>query len=522
MIRIKQIKMPITHNETDLKEKIIKKLNIKKEDIKNIKINKKSIDARKDINFVYEIDLETNKEQQILNKKIKDVEKISNEKYILKITGSKTLKNRPIIVGAGPAGLFAAYLLATNGYKPIVIERGEQIENRIKSVENFWKTNKLNPESNIQFGEGGAGTFSDGKLNTTIKDKNNRIKYIIKTFENNGAPKEITYTKNPHIGTDYLRKVIINIRKEIIKMGGTFLFNTCLKDIKIENNEIKEIITNKENIKTNILILALGHSSRDTIEMLNKKLIIKAKPFAIGIRVQHPQKWINDNQYKKYSNYLPNASYKLTHNYNGRGIYSFCMCPGGFVINASSENGKLAINGMSNYKRNEENANSAIVVTITSNDFGNNPLDGIKFQKELEEKAYEIGKGNIPIQLLKDFKENKKSTKLGKIKPIFKGKYELANLKNIFPQYISEALEEGIANFGTKIKNFDNDDTILAAIESRTSSPIKIERNENLESNIKGIYPCGEGAGYAGGIISAAVDGMKVAEEIIKIYKPLK
>ena len=522
MIRIKQIKLPIIHEKKDLEDKITKILKIKKEDIIDIRINKKSIDARKNINYIYEVDVKTNKEKQILNKNIKDVAKTPNEKYKFKIEGKRKLKNRPIIVGSGPAGLFTAYTLAKHGYKPIIIERGEEIEQRVKTVENFWKTNSLNPESNIQFGEGGAGTFSDGKLNTTIKDKEGRIKYILETFKKNGAPKEITYIKNPHIGTDYLRKVIINIRNEIINMGGTFLFNTCLKSIKIENNQIKEIITNNKNIKTNILVLAIGHSSRDTIEMLNELLNIKPKPFAIGIRIQHPQNWINNNQYKEYSKYLPNASYKLTHNSNGRGIYSFCMCPGGFVINASSEKGKLAINGMSNYKRDEENANSAIVVTITPNDFGNNPLDGIKFQKELEEKAYKTGNGNIPIQLFKDFKDNKKSSKLGNIKPIFKGNYELTNLKNIFPPYISEALENGIKYFGTKIKNFDNDDAILADIESRTSSPVKIERNENLEANIKGIYPCGEGAGYAGGIMSAAVDGMKVAEEIAKKYKPFE
>ena len=522
MIRIKQIKLPVKHEEKDLKNKIIKKLNIKKEDLLEIKINKKSIDARKDINIVYEVDVKTNKEKQILNKNIENVSKTPNEEYTFKIEGKEPLKNRPVIVGSGPAGLFAAYILAKHGYKPIIIERGQKIEERIKTVEKFWKTNKLNPESNIQFGEGGAGTFSDGKLNTTIKDKNYRIKHILKIFEKNGAPKEITYIKNPHIGTDYLRKIIINIRNEIISMGGTFKFNTCLKDIKIENNEVKEIITNKENIKTNILILAIGHSSRDTINMLNNKLLIKPKPFAIGIRIQHPQKWINENQYKNYSKYLPNASYKLTYNVNGRGVYSFCMCPGGFVINASSEEEKIAINGMSNYKRDEENANSAIIVTITPKDFGNSPLDGITFQKKLEEKTYEIGKGNIPIQLLKDFKQNRKSTNLGKIKPIFKGKYTLTNIRNIFPQYISDTLEKGITYFGTKIKNFDNDDTILAAIESRTSSPIKIERNENLEANIKGIYPCGEGAGYAGGIISAAVDGIKVAEEIAKKFKPFE
>ena len=522
MIRIRQIKMPINHNENDLKQKIIKKLNIKENSIKKIIINKKSIDARKEIYYIYEVDIETSNEKQILNKKIKDIIKTPNEKYTFKIKGTKRLKENPIIIGAGPSGLFCAYFLAKYGYKPIIIERGEDIDNRIKTVEKFWKKNLLNPNSNVQFGEGGAGTFSDGKLNTTSKDI--RIKQILKIFVQNGAPEEILYIKNPHIGTDILRTVIKNIRNQIIKMGGTFYFNTCLKDIIIKNGSVQKIQINNKIINTQNLVLALGHSSRDTFKMLLEKNInIIPKPFAIGIRVQHSQLLIDQNQYKNNYKKLPKASYKLTHKaQNGRGVYSFCMCPGGFVVNSSSEKGKLVINGMSNYKRDEENANSAIVVTITPNDFGHKPLDGVYFQERLEIKTYKIGKGKIPIQLYKDFKNNKKSEKIGKIKPIMKGKYTLTNIKNIFPPYISESLIEGIENFNKKIKGFSDDDTILAAIESRTSSPIKIIRDENYNSNIKGIYPCGEGAGYAGGIITSAIDGIKIAETIAKIYKPFK
>ena len=520
MIRIRQIKLPINHKEEDLINKICKKIDINKKDIKKIIINKKSIDARKEINYTYEVDIETNKEKKILNKKIKDIIKTPNEKYTFSITGRKTLKEKPIIIGSGPAGLFCAYFLAKNGYKPIIIERGEEIDKRIKTVEKFWKDNILNTNSNVQFGEGGAGTFSDGKLNTTSKDI--RIKEILKIFVKNGAPKEILYIKNPHIGTDILRKVIKNIRNEIIKYGGNIIFNTCLNDIIIENNKIKKIKINNEIINTETIVLALGHSSRDTFRMLfNKNIKIEAKPFAIGVRVQHKQLLIDKNQYGKEYKKLPRASYKLTYKSSeGRGVYSFCMCPGGFVVNSSSEKEKLVINGMSNYKRDEENANSAIIVTINEKDFGNSPLDGIKFQEKLEKLTYKEGQGKIPTQLFKDFKNNKITTKFGKINPVMKGNYQFSNLNNIFPNYITKALIEGIENFNRKIKGFSDDDTILAAIESRTSSPIKIIRDENLESNIKGIYPCGEGAGYAGGIITSAIDGIKVAEAIAKKYKP--
>lgn len=519
MIRIRQIKLPIDHDKKDLINKIYKKLNIKKEDIKNIKINKKSIDARKEINYIYEVDIETNKEKQILNKKIKNTLKTPNEKYTFVIKGEKKLKEKPIIIGAGPAGLFCAYFLAKNGYNPIIIERGEEIDKRVKTVEKFWKENILNPNSNVQFGEGGAGTFSDGKLNTTSKDI--RIKEILKIFVENGAPEEILYIKNPHIGTDILREVIKNIRNKIIKYGGKFIFNTVLEDIIIKDNKLIKIKINNEIINAENIVLAIGHSSRDTFKMLLNKINIIPKPFAIGVRVQHKQKLIDINQYGKEYKKLPRASYKLTYkSTEGRGVYSFCMCPGGFVVNSSSEKEKLVINGMSNYKRNEENANSAIIVTVNEKDFGNNPLDGVHFQEKLEQITYKEGNGNIPIQLYKDFKENKISNNFGKIKPVIKGNYEFANLNKILPKYITKSLIEGIENFNKKIKGFSDDDTILAAIESRTSSPIKMIRDENLESNIKGIYPCGEGAGYAGGIITSAIDGIKVAESIAKKYKP--
>ena len=340
-------------------------------------------------------------------------------------------------------------------------------------------------------------------------------------FVETGAPNEILYLNKPHIGTDLLRNVIINLRNKIINMGGDIRYNSCLTNIEIQDSHIKSIeINNNEKIETEVLILAIGHSARDTFRMLNKnKIEMEPKPFAVGVRVQHPQEKINYSQYGKFKDILPPAAYKLTyHSSNGRGVYSFCMCPGGYVVNASSEDRKLAINGMSNHSRDSKNANSAIVVTVIPNDFNGNLFGGLEFQEKLEEKTYEIGKGKIPIQTLKDFMENKKTEKIGSVELEMKGDYSLANLNEILPDYIAESLKEAFINFDKKIKGFSDGDTILAAIETRTSSPVRILRDELGQSNIKGIYPAGEGAGYAGGIMSAAMDGLKVAESIAKIY----
>lgn len=524
MLTIKQIKLPINHTQNELKQKIAQKLKIKPKDIIDIKINKQSIDARHKDNllYVYELNINVKNEKQILKKQIKDVLKAKDETYKIPPKGNIQLQNPIIIVGAGPAGLLAGYILAKAGYKPIIIERGENVDNRIKTVEKFWKTGVLNPNSNVQFGAGGAGTFSDGKLNTTAKDKYYRDKEILKIFVKNGAPKNILYLNKPHIGTDILRNVIKNMTNEIINMGGTIHYQTCLTNINTQNNQLISIeINHQKIINCNNLILALGHSSRDTFEMLlNNGLNIIPKPFAIGIRIQHPQSLINQAQYGDNQN-LPPASYKLTYQTsNKRGVYSFCMCPGGYVVNASSEPNMLAINGMSNYKRDTQNANSAIIVTISPKDFGTNPLDGIKFQRNLETKAFQLGQGKIPIQLYQDFIQNKPSKNFHSINPIFKGQYTFSNLRDIYPEYISKALIEGIENFNKKITGFASGDAILAAVESRTSSPIKIIRDENFTSNINGIYPCGEGAGYAGGIMTSAIDGIKVAEQIIKTFKP--
>lgn len=504
MIRLRQIEVSLDDREDEIIKKIANKLKIDKSQIKDFKVVKKSIDARdkSKIVYCYEFDVKALNEEKILKRnKSKDIFKTPKEEYVFNLTGTHKMKYRPVIIGSGPAGLFTAYMLAKYGYKPLILERGENVDDRVKTVEKFWKEGVLNSESNVQFGEGGAGTFSDGKLNTLVKDKEFRNKKVLEIFVEAGAPKEILYLNKPHIGTDLLRSVVKNLRNKIIEMGGEIRYNSCLTNINIQNSSIKSIeINNKETIDTDVLVLAIGHSARDTFKMLNEnKIPMEPKPFAVGIRVQHMQEMINYAQYGDFKEKLPPASYKLTfHSTSGRGVYSFCMCPGGYVVNSSSKEGYLAINGMSNFKRDTTNANSAIVVTVKPDDFENKLFGGLEFQKELEKKAYIVGNGKIPIQLLGDFMRNKKSSNLGNIEPVFKGEYELSNLQDILPDFIIEPLKEAFTDFDKKIKGFANDNTILAAVETRTSSPVRIIRNSNGESEVKGLYPAGEGAGYAG------------------------
>ena len=530
MIRVRQIKIDVKNDIFDeIKKSVSKKIKVNINDIKGIKINKKSLDARYKPNlyYIYEVDIDVLNEEEILNrnKLSNDIVFVENEEYIVPSMGNDLLDKRVVIVGSGPSGLFCGYLLSMMGYKPLIIERGEKVEDRVLTVEKFFSDGILNKESNVQFGEGGAGTFSDGKLNTLTKDKFNRCRFVFDTFVKCGANSEIMYSNTPHIGTDVLRDVVKNIRNKIIDMGGEFRYNSCLTDIICIKNKVNSIeINDSELIDTNVLVLAIGHSARDTFSMLyNKGLYMESKPFAMGIRIQHSQEMINVSQYgDNYYKGLAPANYKLTYKSSeGRGVYSFCMCPGGYVVNASSEDNRLAINGMSYYKRDSKNANSAIVVTVSPDDFGKHPLDGIRFQRELEEKAYKLGNGKIPIQLLKDYYNNIESFKLGNVLPIFKGDYKLSNLNQLYPEFINKALKEAIVNFGMKIKGFDDGDSIIAGIESRTSSPVRINRNEEYISNIEGIYPCGEGAGYAGGITTSAIDGIKVAEAIISKYRKI-
>ncbi len=512
MLRVSNLKVDVKSN--DIIYSLTKKLNVKKEDIINYSIHKKSIDARGAVIFVYEIDVNLKNESKI--RFSKDIKKAKKEEYIF--NDFKCSKNKKIvIVGSGPAGLFCAYELAKNGYKPIIIERGEKIEERIKSVNKFWDSGILNENSNIQFGEGGAGTFSDGKLTTGIKDKNNRINEVLDTFVMFGAPEEIKYLNLPHIGTDNLRMVIKNMREKIIELGGKFLFNTLLTNVEIDNNHIKNIIVNNnEKIECDYLVLALGHSARETFKMLYENgLNMQNKPFAVGFRVCHNQDMIDDNQYGAYKEYLPHSSYKLTYNTPEKSVYSFCMCPGGYIVNASSQKDHLVVNGMSNYDRESGTSNSAIVFTINEKDYGYNLFDGMYFQERIEKEAYNLCDGKVPIQKYIDFKNNSKTVSLGNINPNIKGEYELSNLNSLFDKKINNLIIDSMEYFSYKIRGFDGDDTVMCAVESRTSSPIRIIRDENMESNIKGIYPIGEGAGYAGGITSAAVDGIKAFEKIV-------
>lgn len=525
MIRVRQIKINIEDDTfINIQKKVLNKLKITFNDLKDMIIVKKSIDARdKDkVIYVYEVNVLLNDEEKVLKRiKTNDVVKIEEEKYKEVKKGSIPLNNRPVIVGEGPCGLFCALILAENGYKPIIIERGERVEDRTNSVEAFWKKGTLNKESNVCFGEGGAGTFSDGKLNTLVNDKEGRIKKVYDTFITCGAPSEISISNKPHIGSNVLKDVIKNLRNRIINLGGEIIYHNCLTNIDVVDNKIKSIIVNKrKRINCDCLVLAIGHSARDTIKMLyDKGLSMESKPFAVGVRVQHKQEMINNSQYGKFSKSLPPASYKLTYKAkNERGVYSFCMCPGGYVVNSSCEEGHLIINGMSNHEREGENANSAIVVTVDKKDFGPNPLDGVEYQRKLEAMAFRKGNGKIPVQLLGDYKKNTISDHFGSINPLFKGKYSFANLNEIFPYYINDSIKEAMEDFGKKIKGFNNPDTILAGVESRTSSAVRMERNDAFVSNIEGIYPSGEGAGYSGGITTSAIDGIKTAEKIIEKY----
>ena len=523
MIRVRQIKVPIKFN--NIVDGICHKLGIKASDILDYFILKRSIDARdkNNILFVYEVGVSLNKviEERLLKRKSNDILLLEDLSYKYEVTGSLKLNDRPIIVGSGPCGLFCAYCLAEAGYKPIILERGEMVEKRVCTVNDFFDKGIFNSNSNVQFGEGGAGTFSDGKLNTLVKDKLNRGRHIFEIFVECGAPEEILYDAHPHIGTDVLRNVIVNMRKKIINMGGEFRYNSCVTDLVISNDRICGVVVNDSyTINAEVVVLAIGHSSRDTFYMLNDKGIkMKAKNFAVGVRIEHPREMIDFNQYGDNVNILGSASYKLTYNTDdGRGVYSFCMCPGGYVVNASSEERMLVVNGMSNYKRDGKNSNSAIVVTVGPKDFGDDVFSGIEFQRRLERLAYQAGDGFIPVQLFKNFCDRKISNSFGEYTPNTKGSYRFADLNLVLPLYVCESLKEGINYFGKKIKGFNRDDAILLGVESRTSSPVVIERDDNLEA-IGGLYPAGEGAGYAGGITTAAIDGVKVFESIIKKYR---
>ncbi len=530
MIEIKGIRVSVMESITQLERQIQKKLKLNH--VPEYIILRRSIDARKknDIHYVYQVGV-FSKDEKKISKKVNDKNVMLTKRafYHFPQSGTSVMKHHPIVVGSGPAGLFCGLLLARMGYQPIIIERGLPVEERVKTVQSFWNGGPLNLECNVQFGEGGAGTFSDGKLNTQVKDKFGRIRFVLEKFVQHGAPDVILYDNKPHVGTDLLVNIVKGIREEIESLGGVFLFDTKVTDIIVENNRIRGVhLLHKgceKMVDTNLVVLAIGHSARDTFEMLyNKNLSMESKDFAMGVRVEHPASMIQNVMYGngQEADILPVAPYKVTHQTEqGRGVYSFCMCPGGYVVNASSEEGRTAVNGMSYSDRNGVNSNSAIVVTVRRQDFNNDhPLAGIEFQRKLEHNIYEEGGGKVVVQRFEDFEMGQATKQLGEISPQIKGEYVLGNVAGCLPSFMTEAITEGMHAFEHQILGFSNPDTIISGVESRTSSPIRIHRDETFQSNIRGLYPCGEGAGYAGGIMSAALDGMKVAEAIIKEYAP--
>ncbi len=533
MLRINQLKLPVGHTGSEL-EKQVKKILRCRENLE-ITIVRRSVDARKkpELYFNYILDVKVKNEADIYRRCNKKQVQIYREVFYHFPVSGYSGDIRPVIIGTGPAGLFCGYMLAKAGFKPILLERGHSIEQRTIDVESFWENGNLNPESNVQFGEGGAGTFSDGKLNTLVKDKYGRNKKVLSLFVKFGAPEEILYDYKPHIGTDVLRRVVVNIRKAIENMGGEVRFSSKVTGIEAEENQVSAVTINEmERLETKFVVLAPGHSARDTFEMLHHKgILMEAKPFALGMRVEHPQEIINLSQYgKAEEKILGNAAYKVTAKApDQRGVYSFCMCPGGYVVDASSEQGRLVVNGMSYSGRSGCNANSAIIVSVTPEDFeGEGVLAGMEFQRKLEEKAFQTGFGTIPVERYSDYKEavdgmmgrenkeyQKKPSMISQnFTPQIKGRWSFGAVHEILPISLSKAFVEGMEQFGTVIKGFNDGNVLVEGVESRTSSPVRILRDENLQSSLKGLYPCGEGAGYAGGITSAAMDGIRVAEEL--------
>lgn len=533
MIRISQMKLAPGHSREDLYEKAAKLLHIKKEQITELTVCRQSIDARKkpDVRLIYVVDMSVSgiSEQKCVQRcKGKDISIVTRKRYAFPEPGVRPMKHRPVIIGTGPAGLFCGYELAIHGYCPILLERGQAVEQRCKDVEAFWNGGALDPESNVSFGEGGAGTFSDGKLNTLIKDKDGRGREALSIFVKHGAQPEILYEAKPHIGTDILTGVVAAMRKTILSCGGEVRFGTRADGIRTENGRLTGIfLSDKTVLETEIAVLAIGHSARDTFEaLLEDGLYMEPKAFAVGLRVEHPQKLINLSQYGDASpKHLSAAPYKVTAKADdGRGVYSFCMCPGGYVVNASSEPGRTAVNGMSYSGRDGKNANSAIIVSVTPEDFGaDGPLSGIAFQRRLEEAAWRAGQGAVPVQRYGSFSDRASSGHIpADFAPAIRGQWKEADTASVLPPELKKAFEDGMEQFGRMIAGFDDENAFVSGVESRTSSPVRISRDETLQANIRGVYPCGEGAGYAGGITSAAMDGMRVAETIAAAWAPFE
>lgn len=524
MIRVSEVKLPIGANQKALEKKLAKALRVPVEEILAYRIFKRSLDARKkdNIHSVYVVDVEVKNEKRLLEKnKDKHISITPDLEYKM-MQGTDAPQKRPVVVGFGPAGMFAGLLLAEMGLRPIVLERGGDVDSRKAAVDTFWSTGRLDVENNVQFGEGGAGTFSDGKLTTRIKDP--RCRKVLEEMVDAGAPEEILYDAKPHIGTDLLRGVVKNIREKIKSLGGEVHFFAKVTGFDWKEEQVQAVLLeNGERIETEDVVLALGHSARDTFTMLyEEQFALEQKPFAMGVRIEHPQEMINAAQYGETAAQLPAADYRLTYTtQKGRGVYTFCMCPGGYVVAAASEAGRLAVNGMSEHARDGKNANSALLVQVYPEDFGSeHPLAGMFFQRELEEKAFAAGGGDFtaPTERVSSFlqRDLPESTE---IEASYRPSVKECHMDDIFPAFMTEALREALPAMGRKLKGFDRGDALLTAVESRSSSPIRILRDETgMSMRYKGIYPAGEGAGYAGGIVSAAVDGILAAERIAEKY----
>lgn len=530
MLRINEIKLPLDYDDeqSSLLEKASKALKLNKKNITSLEIYKKSVDCRKknDIKFIYALNITVDGDEDALVNKLNNPKITKTEKYFYEMPENKRHSSlRPVVVGFGPAGMFCSLMLARAGLHPIVIERGQTVYERTDSVLTFWQTGKLNTNSNVQFGEGGAGTFSDGKLTTGIKDA--RVREVFTQFVRFGAPEEIMYSALPHIGTDKLKGIVKNIREEIKTLGGEFRFETRFTDLIIYNGSVQGItLENKngttEDLQTDTVILAIGHSARDTVQMLyDKGIPMIQKPFSVGARIEHKQEMINKSQYGEFYRHprLKAASYKMAcHPKGGRGAYTFCMCPGGTVVCAPSEENMVCTNGMSEYARDKENANSAVLVSLEPSDFpSEHPLAGMYWQREIESKAFDLGGRDYsaPAQMVKDFLNNEASTGCGNVKPSCPTGVKYTNLQNVLPKKVVDTMSDALVKMGNMLEGFAGKDAVLTGPEARSSSPIRIIRDEFYQTKIRGLYPCGEGAGYAGGIVSAGVDGIRVAEAVL-------
>ena len=533
MIRITELRLPVNHSEAELDDAILKRLDICAKDLVSYTVFKRSHDARKnvDLAFIYTIDVSVVDEALVLRKMSREahIKPSPDTTYCFVTQAPKAFAHRPVVIGFGPCGIFAALLLAQMGFKPIVLERGKPVRERTQDTWGLWRKKVLNPESNVQFGEGGAGTFSDGKLYSQIKDPKFYGRKVLTEFVKAGAPPEILYVAKPHIGTFRLVGMVEKMRQEIIDLGGDIRFNHRVTGFEIDNQTIHGVVLESGDvIESDHVILALGHSSRDTFQVLfDAGVYIEPKPFSVGFRIEHPQSLIDRARLGPHAGnpLIGAADYKLVHHAaNGRAVYSFCMCPGGTVVAATSEAGRVVTNGMSQYSRNERNANAGIVVNVTPEDYGgsmSNPLAGIDFQRELESRAYVLGGSTYeaPGQLVGDFLAGKPSTALGAVEPSYKPGVHLTDLSSVLPSFAIDAMREALPAFEKQIKGFAMHDAVLTGVETRTSSPVRITRGTNYQSlNIKGLYPAGEGAGYAGGILSAGVDGIKVAEAVALDY----